>query len=307
MFVKNIVFLVGVIVSTNALAAVNPVNNALHMESHQTRNNVKASGEDIAQYLNTDYSNTVNNCGEESEPAFLCSGVMIRAALPGSGYHVWDPSPSAETTGGISFSYLRADDNSLSFVHSEASGFIFYPYFYAPDGKNTDIDVMCSFPLDADTVNRSNNGCGKHSGNYPKSGPCQEQGIMTAQEWYDNGTSMDGQCGFNVADSSAYDTADAFIQSINARGLLTESQREEQNEIRLKTWAMGMQDTLPVEAFWYIKGNSQGLSDAQYNQQDFYNSTTNHIVIPVIQIIPPSDTSGKFEFKYNDADQIVTQ
>lgn len=307
MFRNILIILLGVIFSANVMSAIKPINDNLNLKPQQSRDYVNASGDDIAGYLNEDYNNTVINCGKESEPAFLCSGVMIRAALPGTGYHIWDPSPSAETTGGISFSYLRVDDNSLQLVHNESSGFIFYPYFYAPDGKDTNIDIMCSFPTDADTVNRSDNGCGQHSGDYPNSGPCQDQGITTAQGWYDNGTSMDGECGFDVDDDSPYDTADAFMQSIQARSLLTDQQRNEQDEIRLKTWAMGMQDTLPVEAFWYIKGDAQGLSDAQYNQQDFYDSTTDHLVIPVITVIAPSDSSGTFAFEYNDADQVVTK
>ncbi|WP_330986022.1 MULTISPECIES: HvnC protein [Enterobacterales] len=277
-----------------------------YAQNHQeTRYKAGSSGPQIATYLNEDYNTKSENCGSTSEPAFLCSGVMIRAALPGTGYHVWDPSPSAQTTGGISFSYLRVDDNSLQFVHNEASGFIFYPYFYAPTGMDTNIDVLCSFPLDADTVNRGNKGCGTHTGNYPTSGPCQPQGIMTAQQWYANGTSMDGQCGFDVSDASSYNTADAFIQSINARALLTESQRSEQNEIRLKTWSANMQDTLPVEAFWYIEGDVDALTNAQYNQTDFYDSTTNHLVVPVIMVTPPSSTSGSYVFTYRDEDQAV--
>ncbi|MCK7226322.1 HvnC protein [Enterobacter asburiae] len=280
---------------------------SLYAQNNHQKSRYKSdsSGPEIATYLNEDYNSTPENCGTNSEPAFLCSGVMIRAALPGAGYHIWDPSPSAQTTGGISFSYIRADDNSLEFVHNETSGFIFYPYFYAPDGKDTNINILCSFPLDADTVNRDNNGCGQHSGNYPKSGACQSQGITTAQQWYANGTSMDGQCGFDVSDDSTYNTADAFIQTIKARTLLNENERVEQNEIRLKTWAENMQNTLPVEAFWYTAGDATGLANAQYNQEDFFYSTTNHLVVPVIMMTPPSSTSGKYIFTYRDEDQWI--
>ncbi|WP_336219515.1 HvnC protein [Citrobacter amalonaticus] len=272
---------------------------------HNSRDYSVATGEDIANYLNQDYNNVQDNCGSSTEPAFLCTGVMIRAALPGAGYHIWDPSPSALSTGGISFSYLRADDNSTRFVHNETSGFIFYPYYYAPEDKYTDIDVMCSFPLDADTVNRDQNGCGKHSGDYPKSSPCQSQGIMTGQAWYENDTSMDGQCGFDVSDNSPYNTADGFLQSIKARTYLSESSREEQNEIRLKTWASGMEQTLPIEAFWYIAGDAEGLSDAQYNQKDIVNTTNGAVWVPVIMVTPPANTSGIYTFTYRKSDQII--
>jgi len=272
------------------------------------------SGADTARYLTEDYANTAKDCGGSTTPAFLCSGVLFRGTdTYSTSYHAWDPSPSSQTSGGVSFSYLRADSKYSKLAYSYNNGFIFYPYFYAPDdvGIDTDIDIMCSFPIDAATLSRDDKGCGAHE-SYPNdSGPCQDQGIFTADEWYahyvEGNRSHTYQCGFIVADESTYDVADAFYQSILSMATIASESINEQNELRLATWAQGKQDSLPIDAFFYIKDSASGLSSAQKNQQDFYNTTNPPVWVPVIQLTLPANENLDAEFIYQTADQLIPE
>lgn len=79
----------------------------------------------------------------------------------------------------------------------------------------------------------------------------------------------------------------------------------EQNELRLATWAQGMQNTLPIEAFFYLKGNSYGLSSAQNDQRDFSASTSKQLWVPVIELSLPQSSGQKATFTYRDSDQAI--
>lgn len=271
--------------------------------------NSVAEGIDIQNALNQSYANTVVDCGASTRPAFLCSGVLIRGTNTfSSSYHSWDPSPSSQSRGGISFSYLRKDSKFNHLAYGYNNGFIFYPYLNAPDGKNTDIDIMCAFPIDGWTDGRDEKGCGAYV-SYPNdSGTCQAQGIYTAEQWYQHyqsgGYNHQYECGFETKDDSTYNTADAFHQTILGMALAGEESFNEQNELVLATWPQGMQNTLPMEAFFYVSGTS-GLSSAQSNQQDFFDNTTAHIVVPVIEMKLPATQSEDVQFIYNESDQII--
>lgn len=266
-------------------------------------------GNEVQDALNQSYANISTDCGSSSRPAFLCSGVLIRGTdAYSSSFHSWDPSPSSQTSGGVSFSYLRKDSKFSKLAYGYNNGFIFYPYFNAPEGKDTNIDIMCSFPIDAASENRGDKGCGS-SAAYPQaSGNCQAQGIYTAAQWYEHyqqgNNDHQYQCSFETSDNSVYNTADGFYQTLLSMALIGAPSFNEQNELRLATWAQGMQNTLPMEAFFYISGTS-GLSSAQSNQQDFYNNTSGHILIPVIEMKMPASQSEDVQFIYNESDQTI--
>lgn len=281
-----------------------------YQKSHpQMLTSSQPSGSSVASLLNASFKDTAKGCDSNKLPAFLCTGVMLRGTQYSSSYHAWDPSPSSQSSGGVSFSYLRADSQYNKLAYGYVNGFIFYPYFSAPDGKYTDIDVMCSYPIDAGTENRTNKGCGA-SNTYPsQSGACQAQGITTAEQWYSHYQQGNGnhsyQCGFTTADDSQYDTADSFYQSILSMAKIYQQSFNEQNELRLATWAQGMQNTLPIEAFFYLKGNSYGLSSAQNDQRDFSASTSKKLWVPVIELTLPQSSGQKATFTYRDSDQAI--
>jgi hypothetical protein len=285
-----------------------------YLKVHSLQSDKRLSGADTAAALTNDYANKATDCGGSSTPAFLCSGVLLRGTdVFSTSYHAWDPSPSSVTSGGVSFSYLRGDSVFINLAYNYNNGFIFFPYFKAPEGTgiNTDIDIMCSFPIDAATANRSDKGCGASSSYPTQSGPCQDQGITTADQWYSHylqgGRSHTYQCGFTTSDTSSYDTADGFYQTLLSMAKISSESFNMQNELRLATWPQGMQNSLPIEAFFYFRGSSTGLDSAKKNQQDFYNSTTNNIWVPVIEITLPSTPTAATTFFFNTEDQLIPE
>lgn len=123
-------------------------------------------GPATAEALTRRYNDTRANCGSDSMPAFLCSGVIIRATTYDPGYDTWDPSPKALAKGSVSFSYLRKDNNLQSFAWrpSNPNGFISYPIIGNPPDK-LDLPILCHFPMDGWTGNRTEwYGCGVYPG-----------------------------------------------------------------------------------------------------------------------------------------------
>lgn len=267
------------------------------------------NGADVEKALNDSYSTTPVDCGAEKQPAFFCSGVLLRGTdVYSDDYHAWDPSPASQQSHGVSFSWLRKDAKFNNLAYSYNNGFIFYPFMNAPASKYTSIDIMCAFPIDGATEYRNNSGCGASSQYPDESELCQSQGITTAEQWHahylEGNRSHLYQCGFETRASSGEDNADAFYQTIRSMALLGNESFNEQNELRLRTWDQGMQATLPIQAFFYLSGTS-GLSSAQNNQLDLMRSTNNQVWVPVIELRLPSSPSAEVKFIFNQEDQAI--
>ncbi len=262
---------------------------------------------DVAAVLTAQYNDTRKFCNHSDMPAYLCSGVQIRATDPGK-EKPWEPDSKNISSGGTSFSYLRQDAEFDRFAYSRDNGYILYPTNDRMPG-NVIIDVLCAFPIDGATDNRSDSGCGIYSGEGTASEECQYQNIYTATQWYDHyvsgGHSHTYQCGFIVSQDSplnrGYDVADAFYQNLLGINLILSESFTTPNELRLQTWGGVSDDKLPIQAFFYIQG---GLGNAQENQQTYYND--NKIIIPIIKITLPTTENQDVIFTYNPADQIVT-
>nr|WP_246237960.1 DUF2599 domain-containing protein [Pseudomonas akapageensis] len=76
----------------------------------------------------------------------------------------------------------------------------------------------------------------------------------------------------------------------------------ENNELRLATWDDGRGASLPIQAFFYLQG---GLAGAQDDQKDFLKTTGQ--VVPIIELVLPSDRTKEAQFLYKEADQAVAQ
>ncbi|MFK0314312.1 hypothetical protein ACIQUF_24175 [Pseudomonas sp. NPDC090233] len=101
-------------------------------------------GEATAAALTEQYMDTTPRCNNsDTQPAFLCSGVIIRVTTYSDDYESWDPSPMAKKKRAVSFSYLRKDQNFGLFAYSRpnANGFIFYPNFKVTPERR--IPVLC--------------------------------------------------------------------------------------------------------------------------------------------------------------------
>lgn len=253
-------------------------------------------GQQVQASLEDAYSNTATKCGVNS-PAFNCSGILLRGTDHSSSYFSWNPSPASVTSGGVSFSYLRTDSKYSNLAYSYSNGFIIYPDDNKPNDKIT-LDVLCSFPIDAATNNRSDAGCGGYN-DQSVGIQCQLQGITTADEWYDHYVKYDSshtkQCGFGL--TSDYDNiADAFYQTIKSMSLISTESFNDQNELRIATWSQDIPKELPIQAFFYT--NSAGKADAQADQQDFYNQTGG-MFVPIIKLVLPTTTEEEATFTYN--------
>ncbi|AUH50558.1 hypothetical protein CXB49_06935 [Chromobacterium sp. ATCC 53434] len=109
----------------------------------------RRSGQTVVAELNRRFNNTVTDCG--GKPAHHCSGLLVHMAAAGQ-YPVWDYKPHRDKAG-ISFVYLRRDTNSLlqnlgGLVGQQ--GVVFKSTDdQQQDGQNA--DFACLYPSDVDS------------------------------------------------------------------------------------------------------------------------------------------------------------
>lgn len=272
----------------------------------QNSQSVTASdGLAVAAAIQANYLDARRNCGSESMPAFLCSGVLFRGTNESMDFHAWNPVPGKT---GVSFSYLRKDAN-FNHMAGADNGFILYPILAAPAGKEH-LQVLCSFPIDGYTWIRAQPGCGE-STQYPGvSKRCQTQSISTAAQWkahFDRGLSSVGPvniygyvCSFDVRDQMNELSAESFYQSLKAMQLVPASLQYHYNEIIVQAWAQNIPTQLPIQAFFYEQAS--GLKGAWHDQWDFFRSTGGAF-IPIIHMTLPNAVTGSANFTYDPADQ----
>lgn len=289
-----------------------------------TNSSARNNGKAIANMLTNSYENIVENCGE-GKPAYLCSGVTIRGTSPKLDRFALDPSPGSVQSGGVSFSWLRQDAKFWKLSFNYGNGFIVFNKFNSPVEVDNHLEYLCFYPEDAGTGSRANKGCGESS-TFPKeSGPCQPQGIYTADQWLEHfkqapagSNKYQYQCGFIITEQGQYDGAGAFRQGLLANKLLHGNDLSEQNEIRIATWSTSQQgypERFPVQAFFYINSNVEaaassetitpGINGARYDQFYFYQRTG--IWVPVIRITLPKTVSEDVKFEFLPSDQRVLE
>ncbi|PHM63728.1 N-acyl homoserine lactonase [Xenorhabdus ishibashii] len=258
------------------------------------------TGYDVAQKITQRYFDNQIYCGDDGLPVFLCSGVLIRGTVASDKYHSWNPSPTSQRKGSVSFSYLRSDVKIIELEVNHHNGYIFSPYLESFDNTGNpkiNPEILCYFPIDGGTDARNDKGCGSYSG-YLNSGSCQQQNITTAEQWVNNYINVNhfdrnAQCGFDVTGDNS---ADIFMQAIKVSSLIDLPLN---NELLLAVWDQDIPEKLPIEAFFY---QNDGLQDAQYDQKDYYQSTG--ILLPIIKITFPRDKSEDVRFTYDQEDQI---
>lgn len=261
-------------------------------------------GPTTAAALNSRYNNADIRCNDSpSQPAFLCSGVVIRGTSRGAGYDVWDPSPSAISRQGISFSYLRENVYFQHFAYNYNNGFIFYPVLSTPAGMQRP-EILCMFPIDSGSANREAPGCGKtiNPTVIADSNRCQTQGIYTAEAWYSHYHRSQpyhkhaAQCSFDVRDQMNQEAANSFNQAMRASQMLGHT---EDNEFIVQTWGAHIGAAVPIEAFFYLPS---GLDQAQLNQVDFRNKTGR--AVPIIKL-QQNASAPHWTFVFVAADQRI--
>lgn len=266
------------------------------------------AGPDVARHLTSRYAESFPNCDRNpNAPAFVCSGIMLRGVHASTAYHAWDVNPTSKKYPGVSFSYLRHDAPLLRLAYGYSAGFIFYPKKYANGNGLRSVDVLCAFPIDGNTDIRADKGCGVGD-NFQASGPCQAQGITTAEGWLQHfqitAAGVYGhQCAFLVARGQA-NSAAIFMQVIAALGKLNLVEHDKKpDELVLDGWAPGNDETLPIEALFYLSTSSSGLAEARSIQEDYKKTASRRV--PIIQLTLPATQTDTAKFSYNSGDQAV--
>lgn len=274
-----------------------------------------ATCEGVVKQIESWYSDTRSNCG--IDPAVDCSGVMLRAThrwdekvgnpekVPASTdplkYHVWNPSPASVASGGISVSWMRADQIAYRDPGLSANnGIIFTPRQFVndPDKK---LNVVCAFPIDAWTDFRSERGCLDNNRTAETEDSCQALGISDAAGWTRHFNSVQAsstsdrhqkQCGFSLKKSlGRAQRTEAFKDFIAARQAIanTRDALETQTELRVATWN---NDKVPVAAFFY--NVAAGRKQAMKNQFDYYQHTGSWV--PVVRFDFPQTVNSTARF-----------
>lgn len=265
-------------------------------------------GATLANELTRRYNDKQKNCGSDAQPSFKCSGVILRGTGSGSGYYTWNPSPTAERVGGISFTFLRSDYKVRRLANYFTHGFIFYPELNLPTGTLR-VESLCFFPIDGQSDLRKDRGCGAHI-NYPASGqPCELQNIKTGEQWQAHyklhgGAGRWGGCAFGVSSNAGNSAASNFYEGLRGGTLASPGAFNMPNDLKYKVWEQNIPEKLPIEAFFYLNSNASGLELARNDQIKFFELT--EIAIPIISMTLPATLESNAKFEYFGSDQAVT-
>ncbi|HEY0332983.1 MAG TPA: DUF2599 domain-containing protein [Stenotrophomonas sp.] len=263
-------------------------------------------GTDTAKLLTMMYQDTRQDCGRTTRPAFLCSGVLLRATTPSTAYQFYSVSPASQARGGVSVSYLRQDAKFKSLVFNMNSGFVFDSVMENPADQQ-DYRVLCAFPIDGASDRRNGSGCGDYNLTSTVENACQQMGVTTAEQWITRYRQADptykqgSQCSFDVRQGAAHGTANAFQQNLRARNLLGSEGFAMNNELVLSPWAVDAPGSLPILAAFYT--NSAGIAGARLSQIQWYQSTRQFL--PAISIRLPQSQSQNASFRYEPAQQAI--
>ncbi|KQQ62399.1 hypothetical protein ASF66_21765, partial [Pseudomonas sp. Leaf129] len=222
-------------------------------------------GQVIAARLDARYNNTSNDCSGEA--AFFCNGVMLRTVDSGN-FLSWNPSANSIRKGAVSFSFLRRDMGIQRLAWEAVQGIIFKNVERTVADGNLNVRVLCSFPSDAATDGRADQGCGAHPSYPTQSVYCSSLGITTLAQWktHYNSVAAGGprnqhQCSFYAPSRSA------FTVSLVARSNFQTPavDRQYHNEIMLQVWGQNLHRQLPLEALFYRtqRNPASGLASAK--------------------------------------------
>lgn len=79
-----------------------------------------------------------------------------------------------------------------------------------------------------------------------------------------------------------------------------------QNELRLENWKRdGADETLPIESFFHLAGDREGLADARLDQTRYFNETG--VWVPIIALSMPDRPDGRARFACNAGDQAIAE
>ncbi|WP_457969778.1 hypothetical protein M1D68_06925 [Pseudomonas sp. R4-84] len=247
-------------------------------------------GYQVAARLNARYADTSPSCHGGSA-AFNCNGVLIRITDANPSFHAWNPSTGSVARNGVSFSYMRADMPISRLAWYKHHGLI-VKELAAPTSYR--LTVRCSYPYDGSTFSRSDS-CNEHSVNPSVSGPCDEQGISTVEQWLAFYNSLPNK----ITGCSFKGDQEYFALSIQARIRLPPASQIDQNEVIIASWDQDIPERIPLEAFFYTVP-SQALPQARFFQRDYFEQTGKFLPIVKVNLAP---TANEPSFSYSPQDQ----
>lgn len=225
--------------------------------------------------LNARFTNTAVEC-DNNRPAFYCSGVLIRgtAGTASEYYKPWGPSEHAINLGSTSFSYLRKDIKIDKLYRTH--GYLLTSQNEAV-ATGLAIDYRCSYPYEADTLARGESGC---------TPSCESLGVTSINQWLDYmptiNSNIELMCSFDANDPYSYFTS-IIAHNLGETYLEPELNLPEggdYNEVLLKTW--DMDQSLPIEAFWFLEGDVVAESKALNDREVYFFDRG--INLPVVKI-----------------------
>ncbi|MDZ4021199.1 DUF2599 domain-containing protein [Pseudomonas sichuanensis] len=273
-----------------------------------------ATCEQTAENLQRRYAQTPAYCSSDSAPGFLCSGVVLRGTEPAARdglYNTWDADAPTRLNDAVSYAFLRSDANFKRLTKDHQSGYILYPIMELQAPKHR-YEVLCAYPVDGGTAERSEAGCGTFAqAADPSIGrSCHTQGILDGRAWvthYEQSTQGDNRnaCGFAVNDAlnqQAVSNFNAALQAMrNKRSLFFR-----ESELRIKDWSASTPVAqLPIESFFYIAGNERGLANARLEQHRYFRQS--NIWVPIIAVTLPQSRSAKAQFVCQSSDQAIAE
>lgn len=272
------------------------------------------SGEQVAAELTTRYADVRSNCGADSKPAFLCAGLLVRGTKRSDNYDPWNPSPTSQINGGVSFAFIRSDYKVKRLAFNYSSGFIFAPILKRDGSSNIPVgkylyQVLCFFPVDGVSDERPDGGCGANPSYPAVSMSCELQNppITTGEQWYAHAkqhVSTKARCSFNVRDSQNQLAGPRFIEGMKGgRGVSGDRLAfHTPNDTKIATWDQNIPAQLPIEAFIYIASTGAvGLDEAQDYQRRYRSSTG--VTVPIIRVAMPQTLEETTSFTYQLSDQ----
>jgi len=264
-----------------------------------------ASGDETVSQLNTLYNSTRKDCGSPSQPAFLCSGLILEATKPAPGQQFYSLGPAFLARGSASVSYLRKDAKFSRLAGQATSGFVFNPNAVISSGKGQ-LDVLCAFPVAAVTESRAQKGCGDSSLTpLTTEGSCDSMGVTTGAQWFTHyrriGGMPGGQCGFDLRKGSAA-TAQRFTQTLAAIRALGVEALASPNEMVVSPWAMEPPHSPSIMAVFYT--DKTGLGQSRLSQVQWYRASGGWR-LPIVGMRLPQAVTQEAKFSYAEADQAI--
>lgn len=218
------------------------------------------------------YGDVADDCGDTESPAYRCTGILLRATRTVPGLLPWESSEAQRAKGSISFSWVR-QDVGFGKPFERQNGFILYPNEQVPEGQLADLQILCSFPINAGTFGRPTlQGCGPVMSHPQDTDTCQRLGIVTVRQWLERYPHPDtGRvCGWDLRDPRGRGPAWAFNLAAASHQGLPDPFWATNNEVLVSAWAEASGGQLPLHSFFHIPGEREALVKAQHDQIRYF-------------------------------------